>query len=60
MRVVLNALLERVEGFDLAGDTEWVRSNKHTGIRRMPVRYSEASSQSARHGAVTGATEGRF
>lgn len=60
MRVVLNALLERVDGFDLAGDTEWVRSNKHTGIRRMPVRYSEASSQSARHGAVTGATEGRF
>lgn len=44
MRVVLNALLDRVDGFGLAGDVEWVRSNKHTGIRRMPIRYGSPQS----------------
>lgn len=39
MRAVLLALLDRVAEFHLNGDIEWVRSNKHTGIRRMPVRY---------------------
>ena len=39
IRAVLIALLDRVSEFQLAGEIEWVRSNKHTGIRRMPVRY---------------------
>jgi cytochrome P450 len=55
MRVVLNALLDRVDGFDLAGDVEWVRSNKHTGIRRMPIRYTAASLPSAQCDDAAGA-----
>jgi cytochrome P450 len=38
MRVVLEALLARFEAPVLAGPLAWVRSNKHTGLRRMPVR----------------------
>lgn len=39
MRVIVRELLNQVTGFELAGDIDWVRSNKHTGIRRMPLRY---------------------
>jgi cytochrome P450 len=39
MRAMLTALLDRVAAIHLTGDVEWMRSNKHTGIRRMPVRY---------------------
>lgn len=42
MRAVFQALADHVAAFHLAGDVEWVRSNKHTGIRRMPVRYVAA------------------
>jgi len=38
IRVVLDALLDRVADVDLAGAVEWTRSNKHTGIRKLPVR----------------------
>ena len=37
IRVVMTELLERVGSVELAGPVEWTRSNKHTGIRRMPV-----------------------
>lgn len=37
IRLVLDALLARVERCALAGPVEWTRSNKHTGIRHMPV-----------------------
>jgi cytochrome P450 len=37
IRLVLEALLARVERCALAGPVEWTRSNKHTGIRHMPV-----------------------
>ncbi|WP_330985424.1 MULTISPECIES: cytochrome P450 [Enterobacterales] len=39
IRLIMRELLPRVSGFELAGAVDWVRSNKHTGIRRMPVRY---------------------
>lgn len=39
MQVVFRALLNQVASFTLNGDVEWGRSNKHTGIRRMPVGY---------------------
>lgn len=42
MRVVLQSLMKRVAGFRLAGAVEWSRSNKHTGIRRLPTRYAAA------------------
>ncbi|WP_166302513.1 cytochrome P450 [Bradyrhizobium sp. 2S1] len=60
MRVVLNALLDHVAGFDLAGDVEWVRSNKHTGIRRMPVRYTPAPSHPIQRNTAAGVSEGSF
>jgi cytochrome P450 len=37
MRIVLDTLLDRVEAMTPTGPVEWVRSNKHTGIRHMPV-----------------------
>lgn len=37
IRLVLDALLARVAGCALAGPVEWTRSNKHTGVRPMPV-----------------------
>jgi cytochrome P450 len=36
--VVLEAILARGLAFELDGPVEWARSNKHTGMRRMPVR----------------------
>lgn len=38
IRVVMTELLARAGSIELAGPVEWTRSNKHTGIRRMPVR----------------------
>jgi len=37
IRIVLDALLDRFAAVGLAGPIEWTRSNKHTGIRHMPV-----------------------
>src|SRR5262249_54046155 len=37
IRVVLDEMLPRVDATALAGPVEWTRSNKHTGIRRLPV-----------------------
>ena len=37
IRLVLEALLARVERCAVAGPIEWTRSNKHTGVRHMPV-----------------------
>jgi cytochrome P450 len=37
MRLVFDALLDRVDEIALAGPIEWTRSNKHTGVRHMPV-----------------------
>jgi cytochrome P450 len=40
IRVVMTELLARVGAIDPAGPVEWTRSNKHTGIRRLPVRLT--------------------
>jgi cytochrome P450 len=37
MRVVLDALLDRVVSVELTGPVEYTRSNKHSGVRHMPV-----------------------
>jgi cytochrome P450 len=39
MRVVFAGLLERFTEVELDGPIEWTRSNKHTGVRHMPVRF---------------------
>jgi cytochrome P450 len=38
MRVVFEALLDRVDAVELTGPIEYTRSNKHSGVRHMPVR----------------------
>jgi cytochrome P450 len=42
MRVVFEELLARFSGFALAGPITWTRSNRHTGIRHMPVCLTPA------------------
>ena len=38
MRVIFEALLDRVGDFEVTGPVERVRSNKHTGVRHLPMR----------------------
>ena len=40
IRLVLEALLARVGRCEVAGPVEWTRSNKHTGIRHLPVAFA--------------------
>jgi cytochrome P450 len=42
IRLVLGALLDRVADCTLTGPVEWTRSNKHTGVRHMPVAFRPA------------------
>ncbi len=42
MRVLLDELLDRVAALEVTGPPEWVRSNKHTGLRHLPVRLHPA------------------
>lgn len=37
MRLVLDAVLDRIAAIEPRGSVEWVRSNKHTGVRHAPV-----------------------
>ncbi|MDP9334509.1 MAG: cytochrome P450 [Actinomycetota bacterium] len=41
IRVVLEELRARVSEIELTGPVEWTRSNKHTGIRHLPVRLTQ-------------------
>ena len=36
--VIVEALLDAVDPPERTGPTEWTRSNKHTGVRHLPVR----------------------
>jgi cytochrome P450 len=38
MRIVFEELIERFRDVQRAGEVEWTRSNRHTGIRHLPVR----------------------
>ena len=38
IRVALEELLSTVRSFSLAGEPQWTRSNRHTGIRHLPLR----------------------
>ncbi|MEC3951664.1 cytochrome P450 [Nocardia sp. CDC153] len=40
MRVIFDTLLDRVDTVELTGPVEYTRSNKHTGVRHMPVRLT--------------------
>jgi cytochrome P450 len=39
-RVAFSEFLERVESFHLTGLPEWTRSNRHSGIRHLPIRLA--------------------
>jgi cytochrome P450 len=39
MRVIFSEVLGRLHDVALAGEVEWTRSNKHTGIRHLPIRF---------------------
>ncbi|MFW0785211.1 cytochrome P450 [Gordonia sp. CPCC 206044] len=38
IRMMFETLLDRVDRIEMSGPVEYVRSNKHTGVRHMPVR----------------------
>ena len=40
IRVVLDLVLDRLDDITLTGPVEWVRSNKHTGLRHMPIAFT--------------------
>ncbi len=39
IRIVFEALLERFDDLALAGPVEWSRTNKHTGLRHLPITF---------------------
>jgi cytochrome P450 len=39
MRVIFEELLARLDALAPAGAPEWTRSNKHTGLRHLPIRF---------------------
>ncbi len=43
MRVVFEELLPRFDDYELAGEPEWTRSNRHTGLRHLPVVLSRTN-----------------
>jgi cytochrome P450 len=42
IRVALEEIFDGVESFRLAGPPVWTRSNRHTGIRSLPLRLEKA------------------
>jgi cytochrome P450 len=46
LRVTLEELAARVERLEPAGEPEWTRSNKHTGLRHVPLRVHWAATRS--------------
>lgn len=42
MRVMYEELLDRFRSFEPAGPIEWTRSNRHTGIRHLPLVLTRA------------------
>jgi cytochrome P450 len=43
MRIVFEELLARVADVERAGPVEWTRSNRHSGIRRLPLVLHRAT-----------------
>ena len=43
LEVIYRTLFARGLTFTLAGAPEWTRSNKHTGIRHLPVHLQESA-----------------
>ena len=43
IRVALEEILRSVDWFTLAAPVQWTRSNRHTGIRHLPLRLHKAT-----------------
>jgi cytochrome P450 len=43
LRVALEEILRSVDSFTLAAPVQWTRSNRHTGIRHLPLRLHKAT-----------------
>ena len=43
IRVALEEILRSVDSFTLAAPVQWTRSNRHTGIRHLPLRLHKAT-----------------
>jgi cytochrome P450 len=43
VRITLEETLQRFDALELTGEPEWTRSNKHTGLRHVPVRFHRAA-----------------
>ena len=46
IRVALNEIMHSIRAFTLSGPAEWTRSNRHTGIRHLPLRLHKATTTS--------------
>jgi cytochrome P450 len=42
MRVMFEEVLPRFSTYELAAPVEWTRSNRHSGIRHLPVRLTHS------------------
>jgi cytochrome P450 len=47
IRVALEEVLRTVASFTLTAPAQWTRSNRHTGIRHLPLRLDKATTTSA-------------
>ena len=45
IRVALSELLAAFSDFALDGEVQWTRSNRHTGIRHLPLQVTRTSSR---------------
>jgi cytochrome P450 len=42
IRVALSEVLSTFSTLELDGEPEWTRSNRHTGLRHLPLRVQRA------------------
>jgi cytochrome P450 len=47
IRVALEEILSAVESFTLSAPAQWTRSNRHTGIRHLPLRLHKRTTTAA-------------
>jgi cytochrome P450 len=53
IRVVLDELLDRLEGFELTGPVERVRTNKHAGVSHVPMTFRPRASRPSRRSGLS-------
>ena len=46
LRLTLEELTRRAVTLEPAGEPEWTRSNKHTGLRHVPLRLTRTTTRS--------------